>query len=66
MRDTYSLMTNTKKGGNIMSKSFKERVKENKGRIITGVIFGATILGLFLLRINYMSYYERVLYALRL
>lgn len=28
-----------------MSKSFKERVKENKGKIITGVIFGVTILG---------------------
>ena len=27
-----------------MSKSFKERVKENKGKIITGVIFGVTIL----------------------
>ena len=28
-----------------MSKSFKEKVKENKGKIITGVIFGATIIG---------------------
>lgn len=26
-----------------MSKSFKEKVKENKGKIITGVIFGVTI-----------------------
>ena len=28
-----------------MSKSFKEKVKENKGKIITGVIFGVTIIG---------------------
>mgnify|MGYP003496784568 FL=1 len=26
-----------------MSKSFKEKVKDNKGKIITGVIFGVTI-----------------------
>ena len=28
-----------------MSKSFKEKVKENKGKILTGVIFGVTIIG---------------------
>jgi hypothetical protein len=28
-----------------MSKSFKEKVKENKGRILTGVIFGVAIIG---------------------
>ena len=28
-----------------MSKSFKEKVKENRGKIITGVIFGVAILG---------------------
>ena len=28
-----------------MSKSFKEKVKENRGKIITGVIFGVTIIG---------------------
>ena len=28
-----------------MSKSFRERVKENKSKIITGVVFGVTILG---------------------
>ena len=28
-----------------MSKSFKEKVKENKGKIFTGVIFGVTIIG---------------------
>ena len=28
-----------------MSKSFKEKVKENKGKILTGVIFGVAIIG---------------------
>ena len=28
-----------------MNKSFKEKVKENKGKILTGVIFGATLIG---------------------
>ena len=28
-----------------MSKSFKEKVKENKGKILTSVIFGVTIIG---------------------
>ena len=28
-----------------MSKSFKEKAKENKGKILTGVIFGVTIIG---------------------
>ena len=28
-----------------MSKSFREKVKENRGKIITGVIFGVTIIG---------------------
>ena len=28
-----------------MNKSFKEKVKENKGKILTGVIFGVTIIG---------------------
>lgn len=28
-----------------MSKSFKEKVKENKGKIFTGVIFGVAIIG---------------------
>ena len=28
-----------------MSKGFKEKVKENKGKILTGVIFGVTIIG---------------------
>lgn len=28
-----------------MSKSLKEKVKENRGKIITGVIFGVTIIG---------------------
>lgn len=28
-----------------MSKSFKEKVKENRGKILTGVIFGVTIIG---------------------
>ena len=28
-----------------MSKSFKEKVKENKGKILAGVIFGVTIIG---------------------
>ena len=28
-----------------MSKSFKEKVKENKGKILTGIIFGVTIIG---------------------
>ena len=28
-----------------MSKSFKEKVKENKGKILTGVIFGVAVIG---------------------
>lgn len=28
-----------------MSKSFKEKAKKNKGKILTGVIFGVTIIG---------------------
>ena len=28
-----------------MSKGFKEKAKENKGKILTGVIFGVTIIG---------------------
>ena len=28
-----------------MNKSFKEKVKENRGKIIAGVIFGVTIIG---------------------
>ena len=28
-----------------MSKSFKEKAKENKGKILAGVIFGVTIIG---------------------
>lgn len=28
-----------------MSKSFKEKAKENKGKILTGIIFGVTIIG---------------------
>ena len=28
-----------------MSKGFKEKAKENKGKILTGVIFGITIIG---------------------
>ena len=28
-----------------MNKSFKEKVKENKGKILTSVIFGVTIIG---------------------
>ena len=33
-----------------MNKSFKEKVKENRGKIIAGVIFGVTIM--ILLRLN--------------
>ena len=28
-----------------MSKSFKEKMKENKGKILTGVMFGVTVIG---------------------
>lgn len=28
-----------------MSKGFKEKAKENKGKILTGIIFGVTIIG---------------------